>query len=599
MKLISAFYLTCIFLCATPIISQACLEGISEGNNWSEQDLIRSGCSYRELQMMLFADSLFASGNYFAAAIAYERLFYHAANPDIRFRANLSKVQALKQQGAYAKAFADIQRSLLQHVEPAKRAEVLYEMAFCAYMDGQYREALNAIVQWEHSFQDQAVEHPVRLVKGLTLLRLGQWQALEEHIWRMASLYESDSVQMLSKKISGHLHRVPRIKKPERAGLLSSFIPGAGQFYAEAPGKGVLNASSQILSLGTALLLANSGHYIATFSVGLGLFQGFYFGGVRQAARLAVNRNEGAMNEFIQNLGEQLMQLDAMIVRMDKKRAKIAPEKMIENVLMALYRFDFLQADALQTEMETLHPGHYLTELARTNLYWWRIISDPDPGALELPYRESVSRALSMARKQTNPADSDSDLFHLIAIYAFQARLDLKNRAYVSAMRNSRNALTYIEMSKDRTSGYGGFLITAGLYNYMTVKAARQYPFLRIYGLFYPEGNRELGLAQLRMASRSDNLVWRTEANYFLMRIFYDMEEEPARALESAAWLTSEYPSNLIFQYYHLLALLGTTNNADQIATKRQEIQQMAKNNASLSESQKEYFILLSHQAGR
>jgi TM2 domain-containing membrane protein YozV len=77
------------------------------------------------------------------------------------------------------------------------------------------------------------------------------------------------------------------IKSAKKALNLSTFIPGAGQVYAGYPGKGLINASSQLLSLGVTGIMVYHNLYISGFIIGLGMFQSFYFGGIKQAAYLA------------------------------------------------------------------------------------------------------------------------------------------------------------------------------------------------------------------------------------------------------------------------------------------------------------------------
>ena len=269
------------------------------------------------------------------------------------------------------------------------------------------------------------------------------------------------------------------------------------------------------------------------------------------------------------------------------------PDQMLEQTLLALYEFNFHKADSISKRFELTHPEDYLSHFARTNYYWWKIVSGSETDEYKELFTTSISSSLSvLGRNPDNNTIEPSDLFYLIGIYAMYTRLDLMNKLYVRAMRNGRNAIGYVEMSKGMESVYEAFYLTSGLYHYLTAQADRKHPFFRVYSLLFPGGDRDLGLSQLKKAAGSENLIWQTEANYFLMRIFLEMEERPDLALPYAAWLTGRFPSNLIFQYYHMQVYKGL-GQGNRVRAKSDEILQTAAINPNMSRQQRDYFIRL------
>jgi hypothetical protein len=264
----------------------------------------------------------------------------------------------------------------------------------------------------------------------------------------------------------------------------------------------------------------------------------------------------------------------------------------IEETMLALYDFDFRRADSITSGILISHPNLFVSHFSRTNFLWWQIITQPYSSIAENQYKESISNSIALAKTNTEDLNDDQDLFYIISMYAMQARLDVKNGSYIRAMRNGRTAISLIERSRGREELYSGFLLTSGLYNYMTAQAATKYPFLKIYSMFYPRGNREQGLMQLKKAAQSEYLIWRTEANYFLMRLYLEMEQEPGQALYYAEWLTGKYPSNLIYQYYHLL-ILKELENKQAVENKLAEMRSIAKNHSGISRDQRNYFLEL------
>ncbi len=70
--------------------------------------------------------------------------------------------------------------------------------------------------------------------------------------------------------------------------------------------------------------------------------------------------------------------------------------------------------------------------------------------------------------------------------------------------------------------------------------------------LFFPKGNRELGLQQLKNVA-DNGFYTGTEAKFFLMRILNNEENKPAASMPVARFLASNYPDNGYFQRFYSL----------------------------------------------
>ncbi len=577
MRLIREFCLICIFLCATHSIEAAALSG-----------------TFQEAKSR--ADSLYGAEDYFPASIAYEYAYFLAANPSQRVKANLSKVQALKQVGDFQKARNDIQRSMAFTADPHLRQDVLYEAAFCAYMTGAWRESLLHIQTMLFETNDKQVHSRLRLLTWLNLLHLEDFDGLADAIKADAGSADEPEIMLMAEEILQQIQYERPVRRGEaRARRAATFFPGSGHLVAGEPWKGLLNASSQVVSLGTAALLLVNGYYIGTVTVGLNLFQSFYFGGIRQAGDLTRQRNSRVFDAFNSRVGHMLITFDQKLAEVTTASNHEPLMKMVEETLYALYAFEMDKADLISQLAMERFPDHYLSYFARSSYLWWLIISGEDTKENEQLYRAYMAEAMAKSRASLASEPSLADLFHVISLYAMQARLDMKNGAYIRALRHGRHAVHHLENSRGGEDSYQGLLLTSGLYNYMTVQAGKRYPFLKVYTLFFPEGDAELGLSQLHQATQTDYPVWQTEAHYFLMRIYLEMEMMPSEALPHARWLTEQYPSNLIYQYYHLLALKALGDKT-KVAEKKRDIYFEATNNQQLSSTQVNHFLMLTGQ---
>ncbi|TVQ88273.1 MAG: hypothetical protein EA393_09330 [Bacteroidetes bacterium] len=276
-------------------ISVFCLIFISLCVNFSHETRAESQVE----KFIKEAEELFVQGNFFEAAIAFERAYFFSGDARQRMEANLGRAQALKQRGDFSKARRDLQRSAHLSRFPELHRQILYEMAFCDYMSANYSSAIGVLGQIQHFYPEFYDSPPVMLLYSLAAIMSEDWDLARDKTIELLLLnqFEPQKADSLMGKLDIFFCEcsVPEKRSPDRAAKLSTFLPGTGHFYAGYPGKGLLNAGSQITSLGLAGYMAWSNLYISGFVIGLGMFQSFYFGGIRQAEYLAQQGNLNRM----------------------------------------------------------------------------------------------------------------------------------------------------------------------------------------------------------------------------------------------------------------------------------------------------------------
>ena len=260
------------------------------------------GKTVKDPNVFLVADSLMANGNFFEAAIAYENIFYFSGNPQTRMKANLKRAKALGYQGEFGRAINDLQRSAHILTFPDLHFEVLFQMAFCDYMLGNYLQALSRLKQLRHFYPQNSDYHDLLLLSSLAAIMAEDMELASESASLLVTSgnFDTQAEERLLNEISilFDQRELPKIRSEERAANLSTFLPGAGHIYAGYPGRGFINAASQLVSLGLTVLMAYNGLYTSGFVMGLGMFQSFYFGGIRQASFLVHQRNLKEMGTY-------------------------------------------------------------------------------------------------------------------------------------------------------------------------------------------------------------------------------------------------------------------------------------------------------------
>jgi tetratricopeptide (TPR) repeat protein len=226
-------------------------------------------------------------------------------------------------------------------------------------------------------------------------------------------------------------------------------------------------------------------------------------------------------------------------------------KRSLQNTLTGLYHFKFNEADSIISELEKNYPDEYIPAVARANYLWWYMISQSADAKIRSEYTKNLLHAEQLVTEAFSGLPANDELFFLIHIYAYRLRLELMHGEYLQAYRYLRQAMRHISLSLGKEDEHPAFLLTSGLYNYMTEHIRKNYPLFRIYLLMHPRGDMSLGIKQLQMASIQNDQVLQTEAHYFLMRIYLDLEDRPDIALGYASRLTEMYPENLIYLYYH------------------------------------------------
>ena len=262
----------------------------------------------------------------------------------------------------------------------------------------------------------------------------------------------------------------------------------------------------------------------------------------------------------------------------------------VELSMKALYDFDFFEADRITAGLVAHFPGHYLSHFTRAQYLWWMIITHPSDVLLEKAYHESLGQALSIIKPLLVEEPVHHHTFYFINIYAMKARLLLNKREYLRTIFSLKQCVDQIEAALGKELVYPPFFLSSGMYNYMSEQAREKLPFLTLYTLLYPKGDKMLGLSQLHTAAQSDYFIWRTEATYLLMRIYHEMEKQPYNAQVMACNLRENYPGNLIFRMEYV-KILETLGDREMLRTEKEQLVRATRTARGISERQRAYLL--------
>ena len=165
------------------------------------------------------------------------------------------------------------------------------------------------------------------------------------------------------------------------------------------------------------------------------------------------------------------------------------------------------------------------------------------------------------------------------------------SKNYLQLLSHAKSMLNIIEQTLIKVDDCDCFKLTSGLFHYFSEYARNESYFFKAGLLFYPESDSEYGIKLLNEATKSENLIISSEANYFLARIYHDNEQKMDRAIYHYSILTKIYPNNLIYLYYELNAMIKANYSKRVLLQKKQKAMLSINNNSQLILNQSNYFI--------
>lgn len=227
----------------------------------------------------------------------------------------------------------------------------------------------------------------------------------------------------------------------------------------------------------------------------------------------------------------------------------------LDGAVTNLYNFKFDKAERQFLSLRRRYPNHPMAYFLMGLSTWWKIMpSNTEDKQYDRRFFAYMDTAITKADKLYDRDDKNLEAcFFLAAAYGFNARLHAERHDWRKATVASRRALDNLNRSKEANGLSPEFLFGQALFNYYAVWIGEEYPWLRPVLLFFPKGDRELGLKQLRMVANNGVYVG-PEAKVFMMRIYNSERENKAlEALPIARQLALAYPDNAYFQRYYAI----------------------------------------------
>jgi len=246
--------------------------------------------------------------------------------------------------------------------------------------------------------------------------------------------------------------------------------------------------------------------------------------------------------------------------------SNIAVQIEATQALNDMYNFKFDKAEQQFRWFKQKYGWHPLPYFLLGLSEWWKImpsLENRDHDDRFLAYMDSTILVAENLHKKY-PEYRIEAAFFMAAAYGFKGRLysDEDRKEWRKAALAGKKAMNYLEECKEKDYLSPELLFGDALYNYFSVWVRENYPALKPFLWFFPKGDKQLGLNQLREVS-FNAFYTRTEAMVWLMRIYNSYENKNEQALQLAEYLFKTYPDNPYFHRYYARMLYSRGMYAD------------------------------------
>ncbi|MDF9800314.1 tetratricopeptide (TPR) repeat protein [Catalinimonas alkaloidigena] len=216
-----------------------------------------------------------------------------------------------------------------------------------------------------------------------------------------------------------------------------------------------------------------------------------------------------------------------------------------------MYNFKFARAEQQFRWIKQKYNTHPLPYFLLGLSEWWKIVPNVDVTKYDKKFLAYMDTAIYYAEHMFEQDEDDPEAaFFLAAAYAFQGRLYSERKDWGKATVAGKNSLNFLEICKGKEDFSPELLFGDALYNYYAEWVPENYPILKPVLMFFPEGNKDLGIKQLKSVA-NNAFYTRTEAQFFLMRILTAEGSDPAEAHRISDYLHHTFPDNPYFHRYY------------------------------------------------
>jgi tetratricopeptide (TPR) repeat protein len=191
---------------------------------------------------------------------------------------------------------------------------------------------------------------------------------------------------------------------------------------------------------------------------------------------------------------------------------------------------------------------------------WWKIYLNKDDRSNDDNYLAKVDRCVKICEERLDENENnDWATFLLGGVIGYRGFMNVMRDNWLKAIDDGKQGLNLIQKSYEQNPSNKDAILGLGIYNYAVDYVVERYPFLKAVLFFFPKGNKELGLQQLRDCADNGRFS-KTEATVTLAYIHLSYEKNYIEAQKYSQKLVSTYPNNPVFERFLGKCYVGLSN---------------------------------------
>lgn len=222
-------------------------------------------------------------------------------------------------------------------------------------------------------------------------------------------------------------------------------------------------------------------------------------------------------------------------------------DSLVDSGIKQIYNIKFPEAERTFRNIIADYPDHPAGRFFLAMIDWWKILLDLDSEEHDEIFFQKLDDVIFQCDNllKKNPENVDALFFKGGAI-GFRGRLRANRNSWLKAADDGRDALPIVERAANLNPDNVDVQLGFGIYNYYAEVIPEEYPMIKPLMLFFPSGDKKKGIEQLNNTAHNGKYA-KYEAQYFLMTLYFNYENNPYKAEEYAEMLTKEFPDNPVF----------------------------------------------------
>jgi len=223
-------------------------------------------------------------------------------------------------------------------------------------------------------------------------------------------------------------------------------------------------------------------------------------------------------------------------------------DSLVSSGIKQIYNIKFPDAEKTFRRVIADYPNHPAGRFFLAMIDWWKILIDLDSEKHDEIFFQKLEDVIYQCDQilKKDPENVDALFFKGGAI-GFRGRLRAYRDSWLKAADDGRDALPIVERAASLNPNNIDVQLGFGIYNYYAAVIPDEYPMVKPLMFFFPKGDKKKGLEQLNNTAQNGKYA-KYEAQYFLMTLYYNYENNPFKADEYADMLSKEFPDNPTFQ---------------------------------------------------